>query len=94
MNDLEVTIKSTALQTAIQAGTGQKPKIRKDGGKTILYFSEPQQKVLRQQLENQLNKKSGQITVEVAPIINPLILKKALPYLVATIGIGYIVGKL
>jgi len=94
MNDLEVTLKSKALQTAIDAGTGQKPKIKTVNGKTILYFSEKQQKVLGQQLENQLNKKSGQITVEVAPVINPIIIKKAVPYLAGALAIGYIIGKL
>lgn len=99
MNTLQVQLKATALASAIKAVTGQQPKIKYDStGKALLYFTESQNNILRQYVENQLNKKSGEVTVEIAPIINPIAIKKALPYIIGTVAgsfaVGFMIGKI
>jgi hypothetical protein len=81
------------MAAAIKAATGVRPRVE-DGGKyAILRFTPGGQVAARSWLESQLAKKPGDVRVEVSPVLNPFIAKKALPYLLGAAAAGLLLGK-
>lgn len=90
----ETELKAEAIAAAVKAAVGVRPQIV-DGGKyALLRFSPSGQVAARGWLESQFGKPPGDVRVDVGPVVNPVVLKKALPYLLGALALGVIIGKL
>jgi hypothetical protein len=95
---LETRLKAEGLKIAIEELTKQSPLVQYfDDGHAEMYFKEEQIKPLQALLEDTL-KKAGKgkqdVKIHVEPIIIPVMLKKALPFIAGLLFAGIILGRL
>jgi hypothetical protein len=76
---LETTVKAEAIAAAIRAATGTSPEVIYTNDTASLIFTDEGAKKLRYFIETQMAKKGGKINIALAPVIVPLIIKKAWP---------------
>lgn len=96
-SSLETQLKAEALKIAIGQLTKQTPLVQYfDDGHAEMYFKEEQIKPLQALLDDTL-KKAGKgkqdIKIHVEPVIIPVMLKKALPFIVLLLVAGFLAGR-
>jgi hypothetical protein len=96
--DLSTQLKAEGLKIAIEQLTKQSPTLQYfDDGHAEMYFKEEQIKPLQRFLEDVLQKagkgKQG-IKLHVEPILFPVMLKKALPFIVLLLVAGFVAGRI
>jgi hypothetical protein len=87
-------IRAELISAAVQQITGEKPILTKTESYTQISFTEGQKAKLQAFLRNQLEPKpAGDIRIDTMPIIAPVALEKALPYLLGIAAVGFILGR-
>ena len=90
-------LKAEAVALAIEKLTGEKPYISYAPAGTDLYFTPAQVEKIKPVLTALIDKKptpADRINIHAAPIVAPIILKKAAPFIVGLVALGYVLGKL
>jgi hypothetical protein len=86
-------IKSQGTALAIKAATGEMPLVTDYENYTTLSFSPEQIKNLRVKLKSAMNAAPGEVRVDFAPIITPVVLEKIAPLaLLGLLGV-YLLGR-
>lgn len=94
---LETQLKAEGIKLAFAQLTKQTPLVQYfDDGHAEMYFKEEQIRPLQALLESTM-KKAGEgkqdVKIHVEPIIIPVMLKKALPFIVLLLVAGFLAGK-
>lgn len=88
-------IKAQAIGVLVQKITGEQPKIIDRGTSAYIDFTPAQQIKLREYLRNQLKPRpAGDVQINAAPILIPVFLEKAAPYILAIAAAGFLAGRL
>lgn len=97
MPSTALVLQAEGINMAIEKLTGEKAYIQYSPGGADLYFTPQQIQRARPFLSAILEKKpSGKdnINIHAAPIVAPIILKKAAPLIIGLVAFGFILGKL
>lgn len=87
--------KAQAVALALEQATGQTPHVQENEDHYRIYWTENQYPEIREKIEKLISKtEPGEIRVEWMPVITPIALKKAAPYLLLLVGAGFLLGKL
>lgn len=86
-------IKSQGLALAIKAATGENPTVTDYPDFSELTFDEDQVKRLRQKLKSALSAAPGDVRVDLAPVITPVVLEKVIPLAVIGLLGAYVLGR-
>lgn len=78
--------KATAYATAIYLAIGSDPIVEEKSDHMRIRFTTDQQKKLREFIERQMKKGSGDVRVELAPVLMPIFMKRLLPLAGATLA--------
>jgi hypothetical protein len=98
---LQTQIKAGIIAGAFKAITGYEPMIteRPDGSAYLVFKTEeiPKIRASLQQLTVKAGKATGDVSVSIAPVLLPLVLKYALPVIIGLVAggafLGYAAGK-
>jgi hypothetical protein len=93
MADLNLTLKASAVKAVIEQVFGFTPVVNMTENYVEFSFTPEQQIVLRAWLDKQLVSPPGELRFNLSPVLTPWIIKKALPYLAAAAGTGFVVGR-
>jgi hypothetical protein len=95
MADLTLTLKAAAIKAACKEVFGFEPNMYAgpSGDYIQIVFSEEQYGILQKWIEEQLKKDPRDIRIDLSPVLIPLIVKKAMPYLMATAAVGFTIGR-
>ena len=91
-----MVLKAEGTALALQSIFGEKAFIQYSQKGADLFYTPDQVKKIKSRLSVLIDKKpdpTGNINIHATPILAPIILKKAAPYLVALFLIGLIAGK-
>lgn len=86
-------LKSQGLSLAIKAATGETPIISDYTDYSELSFDPEQVKRLRQKLHAALSAAPGDVRIDLAPVIVPVVLKKIAPLAIAGMLGIYLLGR-
>jgi hypothetical protein len=93
----QTILKAEGILFAIEKLTGARPYIRYSPSGADIYFTPAQVASVRPVVTALLEKKPApgdNINIHAAPIVAPIILKKAAPFVLGILVVGYILGKL
>jgi hypothetical protein len=87
--------KAEAVASLIQSLTGEPPIISDMGSYQKISFSPSQQVKIRDYIERQISAKRQptDILIDVNPVLVPLAVKKLAPFLVASLALGFLLGR-
>lgn len=88
-------IKAEGIALAINQILGFRPTVVYSENYAEIKFTPDQERIARAWIENQMSKKGppGDIRINLVPIVLPLLLTKAFPFLAGAAGVGYFFGK-
>ena len=92
--DLVRTTKAHTLADAIALVLGSDPIVTDYDQYSMISFSADQQKKIRDYIKAQLAGKPGDIRIDTDPIVNPLIIEQAIPYVIGIFAAGAVIGWL
>lgn len=94
MASIETVSKAKALSLVLGQLTGATPVITNYQNYSELNWNPTQQKMIAQKIENELNKKRNpsDVKVNIAPVVVPLVIKKALPFVAVGFGVAFVAG--
>jgi hypothetical protein len=93
MADLNLTLKTAAVKAIFVQIFGFEPVTNLTDTYAEFSFTPEQQVVLRNWMDKQLASQPGELRFNLAPVLTPWIIKKALPYVAAAVGTGYAIGN-
>jgi hypothetical protein len=96
MAGIQTTLKAEAIRAALNGITGTEPKILYAENSARIYWTPEDQKRVQNWLET-VSRPSGKhqdVSIDFAPVILPLALKKAFIPILALLAAGYIAGKM
>jgi len=82
------------LALAAQRATGVKPQVDYTADHVRIYWKASDLPSMRAKFADYMAAKPGPVRVEVAPIVNPYIIRQVVPYLAAALALGVIVGRI
>jgi len=92
---LTTRLQAEALAFAIETATQEKPYVSYFAdGHAELYFDKEQIPRLQSFVNTLIKKAPGNVRINFAPVLIPVILKKILPVMLLLLAGGYLVGKL
>ena len=93
--NLLTTAKAEAVAALIRAVTGEDAIIEDMGTYQKISFSPFQQVRIRDYIERQLSAKRepSDILVDVNPILLPIAAKRLMPFLIASLALGFFIGR-
>ena len=97
MPSTALILQAEGINLAIEKLTGEKAYIQYSPSGADLYFTPDQVQRARPFFTAILEKKpsgTDNINIHAEPIVAPIILKKAAPYIIGLVIVGYILGKL
>ena len=110
MADLNLQLKAEASSAALKAVTGERPVISYENGYARLYWDSAQIARLQGKVDGRIKQgvtmalapstppKKGELIVEWGPVVNPVLVRKAVPALLAvSAGVlvaGIVIGRL
>ena len=100
INQLQTRLQAEGLVAAIYTVTGIKPQARYyTDGHAEIFFADQDVKKLRDYVDKLLSTKpkktaATDVRVHALPILVPPVAKRALPYIIGLIALGYILGKI
>jgi hypothetical protein len=96
MSSVTAMLKANALAAVINQLTGANPIITDTGDVQRVSFSPADQVAVRSWLESQMRAAMvpGDVRVDYLPIVLPIAIKKALPFVLLVAGMGFILGRL
>jgi hypothetical protein len=90
-------IKAQAIAQAIGKATGMTPDVIDNGDYSSITFTREQVKFFQNYLNNQIKRvKSippGSIRIDAAPVVLPVVLKQAAPYVLGSLLVAYLLGR-
>lgn len=86
-------IKSQGLSLAIKAATGESPSVFDYPEYAELSFNPEQVKRLRQKLRSALSAAPGDVRIDMAPVVVPVVLEKVAPLAIAGLLAAYLLGR-
>lgn len=93
--DAYAPLKAEALALALEQATGEKPYVQNMGEYIRVYWMDAQLPAVQKSITEMIDKKEpGDIRIEWLPAVTPVAIKKVLPYALAVLGAGYLLGKL
>lgn len=78
--------KAAAYVAAISLAIGSDPIVEETPGYIRIRFTTEQKKALQEFIEGQLKKGPGDVRVEIGPVLTPIILKRLIPFSLATLA--------
>lgn len=91
----DTELKAEAVAAAIKAATGVRPVIRDAGKYAEITWGPADQVALRSWIDKQLTKRpTGDIRFVLGPVVHPLVLKKALPFLLGAMAAGFLLSRM
>ena len=85
---------TAAISAALNLITDENPIIEDHPDYSMIRFTPGQQEKFRAYINNVLTGKPGAIRFDTDPIVNPIILKTAIPYALAILAVGFVLGRL
>jgi hypothetical protein len=90
----DTELKAEAVAAAIKAATGVRAVVRDAGKYAEITFGPADQVALRAWIEKQLTAKpSGDVRFNLGPVVHPLVLRKALPFLLGAAAAGFLLSR-
>lgn len=95
MADIRSIAKAQALGLALKKTTGIEPSYVYETDHVLIYYEPDRLKQMQEYVEKiaASGRKPGDVRVNWMPIITPFAIKKAVPYVVGILAIGYFLGK-
>ena len=92
---LQTALKTELLSQIVERITGEKPLIEKTETYSHFRFSPGQQIKLRAFLKAQLKPQPpGDIRIDAAPVVLPVLVEQAAPYILGVAALGFLIGRL
>jgi hypothetical protein len=92
--DIDRATQAAAISSVLNLLTDEEPIINDYGSYSMIRFTPGQQAKISKLINDSLTGKPGAIRFDAAPIVNPIIIKQAIPYAVALIAAGFLLGRL
>lgn len=95
MANITAITKAQALGLAMQKITGIEPSYDYKPDHVLVYWQPDRLKRMQGYVEKLASsgRKPGDVRVNWMPVITPFAIKKAVPYIVGMLAVGYILGK-
>jgi hypothetical protein len=97
MANITVVGKTEAIAFAFQKAIGTRPIVTYPSGKNYgsVQFTQEQKVILRKLLDkNMSDKGESDVHIDLLPVVAPVLLKKAAPYALGLLAVGFLAGKL
>lgn len=91
--DVSGALQLETISTIVQNITGDRPIISRFPDHVKVSFSPAQQIKLRDAFEKILSDPPGAIRIDSGPVVYPVILKRLVPALLISFGIGFLLGR-
>ncbi len=86
MPSTQTRLQAEAIAAALVLVTGERPLLRTDGDSITVVFTEAQKLKLQDLLKDWLETPQGNLRVEVAPVVMPVVLRRIAPWLFGAAG--------
>ncbi|HSW65502.1 MAG TPA: hypothetical protein VLH56_19655 [Dissulfurispiraceae bacterium] len=96
MASITTMAKAEALSLGIERILGQRPQVVQTGTGLAIKFTPEQAARLRAVIRAQLNQKRNpsDVSIDVAPVLNPLFIEIAIPYALALVALGFLLSRI
>lgn len=94
MAKVQSIAKAQMYGLALKEFFGQEPSYLYEGNHVRIYYEPDRLKKVQQRIKEMASAGPSDVRIDWTPMIRPEVLKKALPYALGLIAVGYIVGKL
>lgn len=95
MASIQSIAKAKALALALQKITGVEPSLSYETDHVLIYYQPDRLKQVQTYVEKiaASGKKPGDVRVNWMPVVTPFAVKKAVPYVLGILAVGYVLGK-
>lgn len=95
MPNLQIRIKAEAWQFALLQMTGIEPDIEYKADHARIYWTPAKLQQMQNWLDERMKAEpSGDVRIDFAQVVTPVLAKKAIPYGLGAIGAGILIGKI
>lgn len=93
MATLQTIAKAKATGLIMSKMLGVEPDYEYYDNYVRVYYQPDRLKTVQQNVNNMANKKDSEVRIDWLPIVQPVIVKKAVPYIVGIAVIGYLLTR-
>ena len=92
--DFITLTKGNAVGFALEQVTDKKPVVQDMGDHIKIYWKDEDIPAITKKINDIISRKEkGDIRVDWMPVVAPIAIKKALPYAIGILVVGYVLGK-
>lgn len=94
MAKVKSVAKAQVYGLALKEIFGQSPSYNYEGDHVRIYYQPDRLVKVQQRIKDMSSRSPSDVRIDWLPIVQPQMIKKALPFAVGIFAVGYIIGKL